>query len=465
MVKTLLRQDNTVEIELRAVQRQIKLLSGQPTSVWTYEARRIRGDVSIKHLDSFVGPVIRVRRGQRFIARFINQISETTTVHWHGLNVPEHADGHPKDSVPPGGQRVYEFEIINRAGTYWFHPHPDMRTGRHVWNGLAGMLIVHDDEEPIEQLDDVEEMPIILQDRTFNASNQIVYSIVGMEGALGNRILVNGRPNYAAKVTPSCYRLRILNGSNTRIYKLAFDNMPMVAIGTDGGLLHQAVEKPYIALAPGERVDLWVDFSRFHPGQSVPLRSLPFSATGIGQGPLPNGAGFEVMRFDIRPGHRGYTRLPRPIASKIPTPDQKEAVNYTNPRALPISFDRGRFLLNGAAFRLTEVASNERVRLKDTEVWTFANTTGTMIMPHPIHLHGPSFRVLERTIQNVHRANWEAMREGYTDEGWKDTILLMPGESAKILINFGPYDGLFLYHCHMLEHEDQGMMRNYLVYR
>lgn len=163
-----------LDIELAAVERDLPLLSGKPTRVWRFEGKLITGDAgSLQQINkSYPGPVIRVQKGQKLRIRFINKIKEVSIVHWHGMHVPEIDDGHPKNVISPGETYIYEFEIMNRAGTYWFHPHPHGRTGPQIYHGMAGMLIVTDKEEQALGLPSGDfDIPFIIQDRKFDADN------------------------------------------------------------------------------------------------------------------------------------------------------------------------------------------------------------------------------------------------------------------------------------------------------
>ncbi|MCB0136147.1 MAG: multicopper oxidase domain-containing protein, partial [Caldilineaceae bacterium] len=279
-----------LDVQLTASPGQAGILPGAETPVWQYQGQMINGDsTQLQALpDSYLGPLFRVRRGQNVGVTFINDTDEESIVHWHGLHVPPEADGHPKYVVGPGERYRYQFTVPNRAGTYWYHPHPHRLTGPQVYRGLAGLFIVHDEEEAAFGLPTGEQdVPLVLQDRTFDRENRLVYLPNGqmdrMNGMLGDLILVNGQPDFALDVAAQPYRLRLLNGSNARIYKLAWsDDTPMTVIGSDGGLLEAPHQKPYVTLAPGERVELWADFSRYEVGASLQLRSLAFDAGGMG---------------------------------------------------------------------------------------------------------------------------------------------------------------------------------------
>ncbi|MBL8208220.1 MAG: multicopper oxidase domain-containing protein, partial [Blastocatellia bacterium] len=318
------------------------MFSRQTTRVWMYQGEVLKGDpTSLQTLDqlneslgtrrtgrrgtisrggppvipdttppsTYLGPIIRVRKGQRIRIQFTNQLPEATVMHWHGLHIPPEMDAHPSFLVQSGQSYVYEFVIANRAGTYWFHPHPDGRTARQVYNGLAGLFIVTDEEEAAAGLPTGRyDLPLVIQDRMLDTANQFVYQtgagMMGNDGFLGDRIFVNGKPEVTLKVERRAYRLRLLNGSNSRVYKLAWgDGTPLTVIGTDGGLLERAVQRSYVMLAPGERVELGADFSGRPIDSILPLRSLQFSGAEVGMGgggqSLPNGAAFAVMKVQV----------------------------------------------------------------------------------------------------------------------------------------------------------------------
>ena len=467
-----------LDIDLIATAAEISVFQGNPTRVWSYRAQLLKGDpASLIHLEkSYLGPIIRARTGQKVRIRFTNDVADETIVHWHGMHVPANMDGHPRFVIPQGKSYIYEFEIRNRAGTYWYHPHPHGITGPQVYAGLAGLFLVTDDEEksaglPVGKYD----IPLVIQDRAFDKDNQLIYlsghRMEQMTGFLGDWILVNGLSNFSLPVATRVYRLRLLNGSNSRIYKLAWqDGHPLTVIGTDGGLLQRPIQKRYVMLGPGERLELWADFSKYPVGAELALVSLPFDAGAMGGGRmgrgmmrsgavLPNGAEFSILKVKVSRQETETLTLPKRL-STINRYRLSDAVNRQSPRRLHLVMRHMTWTINGRTFQMLDVASDEKVRLNTLEVWEFINEgggmgmMGAMNMPHPMHLHGMQFQVLER--QGV-------MHEGYVDEGWKDTVLLMPGERIKILVRFGDYPGLFLYHCHNLEHEDMGMMRNYLI--
>jgi FtsP/CotA-like multicopper oxidase with cupredoxin domain len=470
-----------VEIELAAAETRVQLLAGAPTRLWQYRGRVVAGEP--RCFGSLPGgqlPVIRVRQGQRVRVTFTNELPEQTIVHWHGLHIEQRMDGHPMYAIAPGQRYVYEFEVTNRAGTYWFHPHPHERTGIQVYRGLSGLFIVEDEEEARADLPAGDsELLWVLQDRRFDDDNQLVYARNHMQmmmGYTGDRVFVNGRPDHVEEVAAGAYRIRIFNGSNARFYKLAWsDDRPITVIGTDGGLLERAVSRPYVVLAPAERVELWADFSADEPGTGLVLQSRSFDAGSMmgmgmggrmghgrhmaGAGPA-NGAALDVLRVRVTGPGDPVRPLPERL-SAIAWPRLDDAVNASSPRRIRLQMGRGRVSLNGRTFGLADVAADEVVKANSTEVWEFDNTAGPMA--HPMHIHNVQFQVLERVRSPRHRSMHETMQDGFVDEGLKDVVTVMPGERVTVLVPFIGYTGLYLYHCHILEHEDLGMMRNYLI--
>jgi FtsP/CotA-like multicopper oxidase with cupredoxin domain len=481
-----------VELALTAAPSTVQILPGATTRVWRYSGSVITGPPgTIQNLTgSYLGPIIRLRTGQKVRIHFTNQLPESTIVHWHGLHVPERMDGHPRFLIPRGQRYVYEFEVLNRAGTYWYHPHHHNRTGPQVYNGLAGLLLVSDATEAVLGLPSgPEEIVCVLQDRAFDADNQLVYNsdmpIGSMSGFLGDRVLVNGQAQPSLSLGTRAYRFRLLNGSNSRVYKLAWgDGTPMTVIGTDGGLLEQPMGRPYLTLVPGERADVLLDLSQHPVGANLQLRSLAFPGApfemgmgmGMGRGAgrmgragrqtsMPNGAPFPILTIQVQRRESSTLKLPATL-STFDASWRPEKIDRLAPRRMTVQFGMMQWLLNGRAFEMNGVASNEMVSLDSKEVWEFDNSGPAMMgmrLAHPLHLHGRQFRVLNRQVDRALAKDWESLREGFTDEGWKDTVLVMPGERVQILVHFTRYPGVFLYHCHNLEHEDMGMMRNYRV--
>ncbi len=478
-----------VDVELTALQNKIQVLSGNKTGVFSYALKVLNANsATVENLPgSWLGPIFRVKQGQKIRVRFKNQLPRESIIHWHGLHIPPEMDGHPMYAVGNGEQYVYEFKVNNRPGTYWFHPHPDKITGPQVYQGLAGMFIVEGNENdlPAGEYD----IPLIIQDRRFDDNNQLVYMqndrMGQMQGFLGDQIVVNGNPGNNMPVSPSTYRFRILNGSNSRIYKLAWSNgSDVIVIGTDGGLLSKPVQKPYVMLAPGERIEIWKDFSEMNSEQLVYLQSLPFNdgtSMGMGGGMMgggrmsgsgpSNGTGFDICKFTVSV-ESGETKPLPSTFQKVSPLTESEAVNATAPRQFRFYNQRMEWVINGETFGMKEVADWEKVKLNTAEIWEFINgddgqgmgmMQDMMRMPHPVHLHGLQFQIIDRDISGVSADSWETVKDGFIDDGWQDTFLLLPGMKVKIALKFEDFTGIYVYHCHNLEHEDMGMMRNFEV--
>ena len=369
-------QTNTpdVEIELTAAPGEVSIQPGAPTRVWKFTGRVLRGPAATLETipGSYLGPVIRLRKGQRVRIRFHNRLPEPSIVHWHGLDVPDVADGHPRLAVEGGRDYVYDFEVINRAGTYWYHPHPHMRTGAQVYQGLAGLLLVSDAEEDALGLPAGNgELLCVLQDRRIDKQNQFEYAAGGMgmaammqtmNGWIRDTVLVNGRSRPAADVDRRTYRVRILNGSNARIYKLAWsDGTPLTIIGGDGGLLERARTAQALTLAPGQRADMLLDLSGHAAGSTVELRSLAYPAEAVGRAgmmaetsPLPQGAAITLMTLKVSGTVGTRVRLPERLSAPVPL----WAVRTDAPvRRVALQFRQMNWLMNGRTFEMDTVAA------------------------------------------------------------------------------------------------------------
>jgi FtsP/CotA-like multicopper oxidase with cupredoxin domain len=369
-----------VEINLKALPINVAILPGQMTQVWSYAAELVKGNASNLQTipGSYLGPIIRVSQGQRIRVNFQNNLpaGQASIVHWHGLILPEDMDGHPRFAIQPGQTYVYEFEVINRAGMNWFHPHPHQLTGQQAYAGLAGLFIVTDPEEAALNLPNgAYEVPIVLQDRTLDANNQLLYlgskigtprqngigNMSSMMGFLGEKLFVNGKPDFTLAAATRIYRLRILNGSNSRIYKLGWSNGDsLTIIGTDGSLLTQPVERKYVMLAPGERVDVWADFSKLKIGTEISLNSLAFSgaenAGGNNMGGMMGannapavGTMMVLFKVKIDREEKETLQLPSKLAA-LPLLRPTDANNVNQPRPVELSLQGMKWVINGKSF-------------------------------------------------------------------------------------------------------------------
>ena len=416
-------------------------INGNAISVLGYQANGI------------LGPTIRINSGVNTNINFQNSLSEKSNIHWHGLKIPANMDGHPEDVVNPGSSFNYQFNVNQRAGLSWYHPHPDGATARQAFQGLAGLFIINDAEEAALKLPSgMYEIPLVIQDKRFSSSGITYSPSMGevMTGYMGETILVNGEASPFAEVTTRFYRLRILNGSNARIYNLTLsNNADLIIIGNDGGLLKTPSTVKNILLAPGERLDVLVNFAGLTVGTEVFLESKVFNNAGNAQGKQ----GFKIMKFKITQTVSDSFIIPVSLSSfNTVSPSSSSKTRNFIINAMQMSGGMnmaGIHRINGKTYDKNRI--DETVAANATEIWVFDNSQGDE--PHPMHLHGVHFQVFERSGG---RGQIIA-----SESGWKDTVLVMPGETVKIIIPFSTLTGVFVFHCHNLEHEDDGMMLQY----
>jgi FtsP/CotA-like multicopper oxidase with cupredoxin domain len=374
------------------------------------------------------GPTIRARTGDRATVNLNNGLTQPTITHWHGMIVDHRNDGHPMEAVAPGGTYSYDFPIRNRAAMNWYHPHPHMLTGEQVAMGLAGAFIINDDTEDALHLPaGAYEVPLVVRDTTLDSAGNLLYK-PRSGGFLGTLPLVNGTRDPYLNIDSAVYRFRILGGANARIFRLALSTGgPLTIIGNDGGLLEAPVQATSADLAPGERLDLLVDFRGLPVNSTVILRDLR--------------AGWDLLEF----------RVVRTVTDNFTVPTTLSTIErLSSPvRTRDFSFD-GMTKINGREYDMNRI--DFQVPFGQVERWRFT-TNGNA--PHPVHVHGASFQVQSRKGGRNRLFEWET--------GWKDTVLLEDRETVEVLIRFDAYRGIYLMHCHKLEHEDMGMMSNFEV--
>jgi FtsP/CotA-like multicopper oxidase with cupredoxin domain len=434
----------------------LEILPGVKTEAWTYGR-------------TFPGPTLVARAGRRMVVKHRNELPRSVVVHLHGGHTPSASDGYPGDTIlplnaapahgmtpmpgtPTLGTRDYTYPSNQRAATLWYHDHSMGFTGPMVWLGLAGFHLVHDDEEdalPLPKGD--RDLPLMITDRAFTADGRLDYpalapnlSVPGvtnayMNGVLGDVILVNGAPWPVLDVKRLRYRLRLLNASNCRRYRLQLDPPPpggngFVQVGGDGGLLAAPFAHDAIEIASAERFDVVVDFSRYPPGTRVRLLNT-----------FGNGRTAEVMRFDVAADARAPVddaTVPPKLSTIVPLDPAKATVTreflFQNHSA------RSGWTINGQEYHPGHPLATPR--LGETEIWRFVSD-----VHHPIHLHLDQFQVLARN----------GGKPGPYDQGWKDTVDVRAAESAEIVVRFNDYAGQYVFHCHNLEHEDMAMMADF----
>ncbi|GAA2290647.1 multicopper oxidase domain-containing protein [Streptomyces kunmingensis] len=431
------KKDGTRVFDLRMQQGGKEFTPGRTTPTWGFN-----GD--------YLGPTLRARRGEKVAVRVRNGLDEASTVHWHGMHLPARMDGGPHQMIGPGRERTPRWSVDQPAATLWYHPHPHGKTERHVQRGLAGMFLVDDDRSErlaLPKTYGVDDLPVIVQDVRFDgAAFDHGHKMMRSAGFLGDRTMVNGTLDPYQVVRDERVRLRLLNASTARTYAFGFSNGRRFAlVGTDGGLLERPAAMERIQLSPGERAEVVV---RMVPGERAVLRSHPQDNYGSGWQTRFNGGddSFDVLQF------RAAKRLrPSPaVPAALGEPELPEAGAAVRSR----HFELGEGGINGRAMAMDRV--DETVTRGTTETWTVRNNHG---MPHNFHVHDVQFRVVEvdgRTPPPELR-------------GRKDTVFVPSGTTLKMVLRFdgGPEfadPGVpFMYHCHLLYHEDGGMMGQFVV--
>lgn len=416
-----------VVLELTAAPTRLSLLPGVETDVYAYNG-------------SVPGPTLELREGDDVVIRFRNNLPEPTTIHWHGLHIPFGADGSPFHPVGPGEEYEYRFRLMpGSAGTYWYHPHPHHRTAWQVGMGLYGALIVRGPDDP---LDGLPEKLLILSDHRFRPDGSLDFpdpespqgQIDAINGREGGVLFVNDGVMPVIEIgTGEVQRWRVINAAGARIYRLAMPGHSFIHVGSDGGLFERPVEVDEVVLANGERAELLVRGTGA-PGSRSALQALPYDRYMA----LARPDDWEETRELLTLQHTGEVTV-----AATPIPDRLRAIPALNPlhatATRVIRMAQGR--LNSKTMDLTRV--DERAPLGATEIWEVRNLVG---MDHPFHLHGFSFQVLDRN----------GVPEPF--RSWKDTVNVPKHQTVRFIVRYDDHPGKWMFHCHILEHEDQGMM-------
>ena len=414
---------------------------------------------------AYLGPMLEMRSGERVKLNVHNTLDESATVHWHGFHLPARFDGTPHQAIAPGETWTAQFEVRQRGGLFWYHSHAHGRSGSQVYRGLAGPIYVREEESDELGLPTdygVTDLPLIIQDRAFQRDGQLIYGQsmhTLMMGMTGDTLLVNGLIDPVFEYTADLLRLRLLNGSNARIYNLEFtDGRSVRQIASDGGLLEAPVPVKRVMLSPGERAEILVDLSNGQPAQLV---AYPVENTMMGgrmmRGRMRNrqtaepGSGFNVLALVPAPVRRAFDPVPGKFL-RLPNPDPAAAVRTRKfVMNMPMGMMGGGFTINGKVMDMDRI--DERVKINTSEIWQIENAS---MMAHPFHIHDVQFRILDRNNRPPSAA----------ESGLKDTVLVGPGETVRLLLAFADYtdaDIPYMYHCHILEHEDAGMMGQFTV--
>jgi spore coat protein A, manganese oxidase len=440
----------------------------KPTSWWTCAS-------------SLPGATIEARSGEPLFIEWSNELPQQhflpidhnlhgaeadkpqvrTVVHVHGAKVPPEQDGYPEDWVVPGKSNLFYYPNHQDPAMLWYHDHAMGINRLNIYAGLLGSYIVRDKvEDELNLPKGKHEIPLVIMDRDFTLDHQLLYPISGNADApwvpevYGESILANGKLFPYCEVEPRKYRFRILNGSNSRTYRFSFgDDIQFHQIGTDQGLLPTPLLLKKLILAPAERVDVVFDFSG-HSGEKIIFKNDSFS----------------ILQFRVSPGKVSDSSSLPSTLRPVPKLKESDAVKtrmltlneYMNPAGESMTM-----LLNGTYWHQP---ITEKPVINTTEIWSFVNPTDDT---HPIHIHLVRFQILDRkqyipgypsdTDTNHLQTFGDLTPPDPSEAGWKDTVRAEPRAITRIIIPFEGYTGRYVWHCHLLEHEDNEMMRPYEV--
>ncbi len=442
----LLDSTRTGRFRLEAQSGRTNFLGQAATETWGFN-------------QSYLGPTIRIANKASVQAEVENNLSEEISVHWHGMIIPGDVDGGPHQPIASGSTWSPELPIDQAAATIWYHTHIHGETARQVYKGLAGVLQLSDgldDERGLPSKYGLDDLTLVLQDRRFDRNGRMDYSLSmpdQMMGFLGDTIVVNGQVGATAVVPKGIARLRLLNGSNSRIYGLTMsDNRPMHLIAADAGLLDRPIELDDLTIAPGERYEVLVDFSN---GRDVSLVSRQNTNTAMMRRTRTSGSSFEILPFKVDTALSArIAKLPQDLGGSRPDMDPSSAKD----RRVTLDMQMGpgmmmrrssnRFSINGQPFDMQRM--DFTIQRGTLERWSVSAD----MMMHPLHVHGVKFQVLSENGRAPSLQN----------SGWKDTVLI--DGRVELLMKFDQpaSESLpFMFHCHILEHEDSGMMGQFSV--
>lgn len=426
----------TKRFDLRLQAGTTDLLPGKPAATW---------GVNGAHL----GPTLRARRGDRVSMRVRNALPESTTVHWHGMHLPAAADGGPHQPIEPGAVWSPSWTIDQPAATLWYHPHPHERTADQVYRGLAGMFLLDDpqaDRLALPGRYGVDDIPLIVQDKRLNDEGELDFgqAMISPIGRLGSTVLVNGTYRPHLVVRTQRIRLRLLNASTARFYDFAFDDSRSFdLVSTDGGLLDAPKPTDHVQLSPGERAEVVVSV---RPGERVVLRSDPPDlGTNAWEGRF-SGADDRFDLLELRAADV-LESSPAVPARLVDPPELADDASGAPRRTFELSSRR----INDRRMDMGRI--DQTVPLDTTERWHITNGAG---IPHNFHVHDARFEVLAV----------DGRAPSASLSGWKDTIAVLPRQRIEVAIRFTDYadpDVPYMFHCHLLQHEDRGMMGQFVV--
>jgi FtsP/CotA-like multicopper oxidase with cupredoxin domain len=422
--------------DLRLQAGTSRLLPGRPTTTWGANG-------------AYLGPTLRASRGDRVTVHVSNGLPEATTIHWHGMHLPAQADGGPHQPIAPGTTWSPSWTVDQPAATLWYHPHPHGSTEDHAYRGVAGLFLLDDPEAgalPLPKRYGVDDIPVILQDKRFDRRGNLDFGRHPFSpvGRLGADVLVNGTHDPHVEVASQRVRFRLLNAATARVFEVGFaDGRAFDLVATDGGLLDAPRRVARVPLSPGERAEI---VAEFRPGERPVLRSFP-----------PHlGAGFFGDRFAGGDDTLDLLQV-RAAAALAPSPrvpDRLARHERLDPGAVVRTrrFDLdGGSAINARSMEMGRI--DQAVTLGSTEVWEVHNQSGN---PHSFHVHDVQFKVV----------GYSGGPRPPTLDGWKDTVFVPPGGKMRMLVRFSDYADPavpYMFHCHLLRHEDNGMMGQFVV--
>lgn len=409
--------------------------------------------------NSFWGPTLIMNQGDNVKINVTNNLTDATTVHWHGFHIPAIMDGGPHQIIDAGGKWSPNFVIKNNAGTYWYHPHLHLKTYEQLARGAGGLIIIKDPVEAALALPrtyGTDDIPLVLSSRRFNGDNSI-----SINGAYGDYLLSNGVLNAQVTLPKQYVRFRILNAEIERGYDLGVsDNRSFYIIANDGGLLNAPVSVKRVKMMPGERIEILVNLSEDAMGNNVDLKAYNSGqtfgfpggepATTGDFGSLLNNKDFTVLHINVGAATANpITSLPAKLANQVYWTN----ADVTNSRTINITGGQGgsAFTFDNNTYGFTTI--NQTVALNAVEKWTIVNNN---IFGHSFHVHDVQFKIISRSSGVV----------GAHESGWKDTVYVPLGETVTVIAKFDDFaDPVtpYMYHCHFSNHEDGGMMGQFLV--
>ena len=430
----------TFNLTLAKGEKQIR--DGEKTATYGYNG-------------AFWGPTLVMNKGDMVQMNVTNNLSEDTTTHWHGFHIPAVMDGGPHQTIPAGTTWSPSFEVKNKAAMYWYHPHLHLKTEEQLTYGAGGLILIKDPEEAALALPrtyGVDDIPVVLTSRRFTADNQFQMT----KTSYGDYMLTNGVLNGKVDLPAQVVRLRILNVETERSYNLGFsDNRSFYVIGNDGGLGNAPIAVTRAQLYVGERLEILVDLTKDAAGMSLDLKAFnsnqPFGFPGgepgqMGEfGSLLNNKDFPVLHVDVvAPTANAVTTIPAALANNT----YWTAADATNSRTVKIT-DMGPgtpFTFDNKGFDANVV--NQNVTLNTVEKWTISNGP---TFNHSFHIHDVQFKIVARSSGKI----------ADDEQGWKDTVRVPRNESVTFVAKFDDFSSAvnpFMYHCHMSNHEDGGLM-------